>query len=59
MSAIIERLSPRTTGILSGYPLGTAILLFFFGIENNTDFPADSAWLALLGMAACKTFTST
>ena len=33
LSLVAERVSPRVAGILSGYPLGTAIALFFIGIE--------------------------
>ena len=31
--AVAERVSPRVAGLLSGYPLGAAIALFFMGLE--------------------------
>lgn len=43
LSLVAERVSPRVAGILSGYPLGTAIALFFIGIELGEPFAAASA----------------
>lgn len=52
LSLVAEHVSPRVAGILSGYPLGTAIALFFIGIENGAQFAADSAVYTLSGFAA-------
>lgn len=52
LAAIAERLSPRIAGLLSGYPLGTAIALFFIGLEISPDFAADSAVHTLAGFTA-------
>lgn len=52
LSLIAERVSPRLAGLLSGYPLGTAIALFFIGIENGDAFAAESAIYTLPGLAA-------
>ncbi|BCV47204.1 hypothetical protein I6M54_21180 [Shewanella algae] len=52
LSLVAERVSPRVAGILSGYPLGTAIALFFIGIELGEPFAAASATAALSGFIA-------
>lgn len=52
LSLVAEHVSPRTAGILAGYPLGTAIALFFIGIENGDQFAADSAVYTLSGFTA-------
>lgn len=56
LSLVAEYASPRAAGILSGYPLGTAIVLFFFGLENGEAFAAASAPFALVGLMASQTF---
>ncbi|SHF76144.1 hypothetical protein SAMN02745148_03470 [Modicisalibacter ilicicola DSM 19980] len=53
LSMIAERVSTRVAGLLSGYPLGTAIALFFIGLELSPEFAAESAVHTLAG------FTST
>ncbi|WP_129141733.1 hypothetical protein [Modicisalibacter coralii] len=52
LSLIAERVSTRVAGLLSGYPLGTAIALFFIGLEIGPDFAADSAVHTLAGFTA-------
>lgn len=52
LSLVAEHVSPRVAGILAGYPLGTAIALFFIGIENGDQFAADSAVFTLSGFTA-------
>ena len=52
LSLIAEHVSPRVAGVLSGYPLGTAIALFFIGIENGEDFAAKGAIYTLAGFSA-------
>lgn len=56
LSLIAERVSPRVAGLLSGYPLGAAIALFFFGFEMGTDFAAQSAVYTMSGLAATQLF---
>lgn len=56
LSLVAEHASPRAAGILSGYPLGTAIVLFFFGLEKGPEFAAASAPFALAGLVASQTF---
>ncbi len=52
LSLVAEHVSPRVAGVLSGYPLGTAIALFFIGVENGSGFAATAARHTLLGFAA-------
>lgn len=52
LSIVAERVSPRVAGILSGYPLGSAIALFFIGFEQGATFAATSAVYNIAGLAA-------
>ena len=52
LGAIAVRVSPRVAGLLAGYPLGTAIALFFIGLEISPDFAAESAVYSLAGFTA-------
>jgi hypothetical protein len=56
LSVIAERVSPRAAGILSGYPLGSAITLFFIGVEQGADFAGQSAIFNAAGLCALLTF---
>jgi hypothetical protein len=56
LSLVAERVSPRAAGLLSGYPLGAAIALFFIGLEISPEFAADSAVYTLAGLAASQVF---
>lgn len=56
LSLIAEHASPRVAGILSGYPTGSAISLFFFGLEINPEFAANSAVYNMIGLAAMQAF---
>lgn len=59
LSVIAEHVSPRAAGILSGYPLGSAIALFFIGLEQGTAFAAQSAIYNVSGLAALLFFLFT
>ncbi len=56
LSAVAERVSPRIAGVLSGYPLGAAIALFFMGVEIGPDFAARSAMYTQVGLVALLVF---
>ena len=43
LSLVTEYVSPKVAGILSGYPLGAAIALFFIGLEIGPDFAAQNS----------------
>jgi hypothetical protein len=52
LSLVAERASPRLAGLLAGYPHGVAIVLFFIGLEQGSDFAAHAAIYAIAGLAA-------
>lgn len=52
LTLVAEYVSPRVAGVLSGYPLGVAIALFFIGVENGAGFAATSAVYTLAGFTA-------
>lgn len=52
LSIIAERVSPRAAGILSGYPAGSAIALFFIGLEQGASFAGHGAPYNVSGITA-------
>ena len=58
LAKVAERMSPRHAGLLAGFPLGTAIALYFFGWQQSPQFAADSAVFTLSGLtsAICLAF---
>ncbi|MEW6267608.1 MAG: hypothetical protein AB1641_31435 [Thermodesulfobacteriota bacterium] len=56
LSLIAERASPRMAGIASGFPLGSAVTLFFIGLEVGPDFAGQSAVYTILGLTATQCF---
>jgi len=50
LSLIADFVSPRIAGILSGYPLGAAISLFFIGFEIGPGFASESALYTMTGL---------
>lgn len=56
LSFLAEHVSPRFAGILSGYPLGAAISLFFIGFEISPEFAGRSAVYTMVGLVATQTF---
>tara|TARA_R110000824_G_scaffold222077_1_gene409272 strand:- start:6459 stop:7265 length:807 start_codon:yes stop_codon:yes gene_type:complete len=52
LGAIAVRASPRMAGLLAGYPLGTALALFFIGLEISPVFATQSAVHTLAGFTA-------
>jgi uncharacterized membrane protein (GlpM family) len=56
LSLIAEQVSPRVAGLLSGYPLGAAIALFFFGLEMGPGYASQSAIYTMSGLAATLCF---
>ncbi|SHJ06130.1 hypothetical protein [Pseudozobellia thermophila] len=56
LSLLAENVSPKVAGILSGYPTGSAITLFFFGLEVNPDYAAKSAVYNMIGLTAALSF---
>ena len=56
LSVIFEKINPKMAGVLSGYPIATAIALFFFGFENGADFASNSAIFNIVGNATFLVF---
>lgn len=56
LSDLFERVNPRIAGILSGYPVGVALSLFFFGLENGEDFASRSAIFNIVGIVPFLSF---
>ena len=56
LSVIAEHVSPKVAGLLSGYPLGAAIVLFFYGLEIDTQFASNSALYTMIGLVASQFF---
>ncbi|MCU0589309.1 MAG: hypothetical protein MUF52_14305 [Syntrophobacteraceae bacterium] len=56
LSVLAEVVSTRFAGILSGYPLGAAISLFFMGYEISPQFAAQSALHTSVGLIATQAF---
>lgn len=53
---VAEKTSPRIAGILSGYPIGTALVLFFYGIQIGPGFAVASVPYNLLGHVSALVF---
>ncbi len=56
LSIVAERVSTSVAGVLSGYPLGVAIVLFFYGWEAGPDFAAQSAVYTMPGLITTQAF---
>ena len=54
LSVITERISPRIAGIVAGLPTGTAITLFFIGLDNGTAFASQTALYNMVGLIAMQ-----
>ena len=59
LSFVAEKISVRLAGLLSGYPIGTAIILHFYGLEYGAKFAADAAIFNLCGLLASQCFAYT
>jgi hypothetical protein len=57
LSLTAEFVSPRVAGILSGYPLGAAISLFFIGFEISPSFASQSSLYTMIGLVGIQGFT--
>ena len=59
LSLVAEKISTRLAGLLSGYPIGTAIILHFYGLEYGAPFAANAAIFNLCGLLASQCFAYT
>ena len=58
LAAVAEYGSPRLAGTLSGYPIGSAVVLYFYGLERGVEFAAAAAIYNLTGMIPTLAFAS-
>jgi len=56
LAAVAEFVSSRLAGLLAGYPIGTAIVLYFYGLEQGVAFASTSATYNLVGLTATLVF---
>ena len=56
LTAIAEYVNPKVAGILSGYPIGSAIVLYFYGLEYGVEFAAQGALYNLAGLLPSLAF---
>jgi hypothetical protein len=56
LSILAEKVSTRFAGLLSGFPLGAAIALFFIGFDVSPEFAAQSAVYTILGLMGTLCF---
>ncbi|MFO7764862.1 MAG: hypothetical protein R6V33_00365 [Pelovirga sp.] len=56
LAAIAEYVNPKIAGILSGYPIGSAIVLYFYGLEYGLEFASLSALYNLAGLLPSLVF---
>ena len=58
LAAVAEYGSPRLAGTLSGYPIGSALVLYFYGLERGVEFASAAAIYNLTGMISTLAFAS-
>ena len=56
LSFIAEYISPKWAGIISGFPTGTPIILYFYALENGLKFAGESAIYNMVGLVAMQMF---
>ncbi len=56
LSLIAEYINPKISGIISGIPTGTALILFFYGLEQGPEFASESSLFNLVGMLSMQVF---
>lgn len=56
LSLVAEHVSPKWAGLLSGLPTGSAITLYFYGLEHGVEFAGHSAIFNMLGLIAMQAF---
>ena len=64
LSWVAEHVSPKVAGLLSGYPLGAAIALSFYGLEMSPEFASKSAVYTIIrnsprGLGSLITYSLT
>lgn len=58
LAELAERSSTKMAGLLAGLPVGSALVLFFYGLEYGSDYVASVTSYNLLGLTASLSFVS-
>jgi len=56
LALVAQRISSRAAGILSALPMGTALVLFFYGMEYGASYVAQASVFNVLGLSASLSF---
>jgi len=56
LALVAQRVSSRAAGILSALPMGTALVLFFYGMEYGAHYVAEASIFNILGLSASLSF---
>ena len=59
LATVARRLGAAAAGVLAGFPLGSAITLYFIGAEQGTDFAVEGAVHTIAGLLGCLALAST
>ena len=59
LASVARRLGAAWAGVLAGFPLGSAITLYFIGYEQGAEFAATGAVHTLIGLIGCLVMAST
>ncbi|MDF1764447.1 MAG: hypothetical protein P1U57_13640 [Oleibacter sp.] len=59
LTSVARRFGPSVAGILAGFPLGSAITLYFIGVEQGTEFAALASLHTLSGLLGCLVLAAT
>lgn len=57
LTTIAEKVGPKISGVLSGLPLGTLIVLLFFAIEHGVDYTREASLYNIHGLFAALAFS--
>jgi len=56
LALVAQRISSRAAGILSALPMGTALVLFFYGVEYGPHYVEKASVFNILGLSASLSF---
>ncbi|TNC92676.1 MAG: hypothetical protein CSH36_03250, partial [Thalassolituus sp.] len=59
LAAVARRMGAAAAGVLAGFPLGSAITLYFIGAEQGTEFAAEGAVHTIAGLLGCLALASS
>lgn len=56
LALVAQRVSSKVAGLLSALPMGTALVLFFYGLEYGSSYVAEVSSFNILGLSASLIF---